>query len=267
MNKKLSIAMLLAASSVFAAPAFAADTDCTGLPNNADLLLALKAVVPSAAGGVAVSGNNGLNFPMWATVMNKYGRVCAVATTGTATQRAWPASRVISAQKANTANSLSSDYHAISTANLYGVVQPGGSLYGLQHSNPVNTIVAYRGDASLYGTASDGMVGLKSGGVNVFGGGLAVYNATALLGAIGVSGDTSCADHEVAWKLRIELAKAAYTSSGIKARVPAGVTTTAGLSAGSDNIALAANAAAAVNTFTHISCGAAVIASGTGMTN
>src|SRR3989449_5661583 len=27
---------------------------------------------------------------------------------------------------------------ALSTANLYSAVQPGGSLYGLQHSNPVD---------------------------------------------------------------------------------------------------------------------------------
>ena len=47
------------------------------------------------------------------------------------------------------------------------------------------------------------MVGKKIGGVNVFGGGLALYNAShQLVGAVGVSGDTSCADHVVAWKVR-----------------------------------------------------------------
>jgi hypothetical protein len=30
----------------------------------------------------------------------------------------------------------------LSTANLYSAVQPGGSLYGLQHSNPVDPEVA-----------------------------------------------------------------------------------------------------------------------------
>src|SRR5213082_2707098 len=43
--------------------------------------------------------------------------------------------------------------------NLYSAVQPGGSLYGLQHSNPVDPTLAYEGDASLFGTASDPLVG------------------------------------------------------------------------------------------------------------
>jgi hypothetical protein len=43
--------------------------------------------------------------------------------------------------------------------------------------------------------------------VNVFGGGLALYNAQGvLLGALGVSGDSSCADHNIAWKTRHGLA-------------------------------------------------------------
>ena len=44
---------------------------------------------------------------------------------------------------------------------------------------------------------------LKSG-VNVFGGGLALYATTAetLVGAVGVSWDTSCADHNISWRTR-----------------------------------------------------------------
>ena len=65
---------------------------------------------------------------------------------------------------------------------------------------------AYAGDAANYGTAGDPMVGGKIGGVNVFGGGLALYNAQGkLVGAVGVSGDTSCADHNIAWRTRASL--------------------------------------------------------------
>jgi hypothetical protein len=47
------------------------------------------------------------------------------------------------------------------------------------------------------------MIGRRIGGVNVFGGGLALYSASGkLLGGLGVSGDTSCTDHIIAWKLR-----------------------------------------------------------------
>jgi len=50
------------------------------------------------------------------------------------------------------------------------------------------------------------MVGHKIGGVNVFGGGLPLYDSDGkLVGAIGVSGDSSCADHNTAWKLRHNL--------------------------------------------------------------
>ena len=93
--------------------------------------------------------------------------------------------------------------------------QDGGSLFGLQHSNPVDTDVAYGGDNTLMGTDNDPMVGKKIGGVNVFGGGLALYAKDGtLLGALGVSGDASCADHNIAWKLRSVLGLAT---------VPAGV--------------------------------------------
>jgi hypothetical protein len=92
---------------------------------------------------------------------------------------------------------------ALSTANLFSAVQPDGSLFGLQASNPVDTNVAYGGESSDYGTTIDFMMGQKIGGVNVFGGGLPLYDETGtLLGAIGVSGDSSCADHIISWKLR-----------------------------------------------------------------
>lgn len=163
---------------------------------HAELAEALKAVVTAAN-----SGGFGLN--MWATIVNRDGEVVAVAFSGNDRGDQWPGSRVISAQKANTANAFSLPGLALSTANLYSAVQPGGSLYGLQHSNPVDTDVAYKGPSHHYGTANDPMVGKKIGGVNVFGGGLALYNSEGkLVGAIGVSGDTSCTDHIVAWKVR-----------------------------------------------------------------
>lgn len=147
--------------------------------------------------------NGGLNFDMWGTVVDRSGEVCIVANTGGNLKSVWLGSRVISAQKANTANAFSHGKFALSTANLYSATQPGGSLYGLQASNPVDPQVAYKGDSSKFGTANDPMVGHRIGGVNVFGGGLALYNEKGeMVGALGVSGDTSCADHNIAWRLR-----------------------------------------------------------------
>jgi uncharacterized protein GlcG (DUF336 family) len=133
---------------------------------------------------------------------DRSGIVCLVTRTGESGEQ-WPGSRVISAQKANTANAFSLPAFALSTANLFNAVQPGASLFGLQESNPVDTDVAYAGPAADWGTENDPMVGQRIGGVNVFGGGLALYNADGeLLGALGVSGDSSCADHAIAWKVR-----------------------------------------------------------------
>jgi uncharacterized protein GlcG (DUF336 family) len=147
--------------------------------------------------------NGGLGFEMWATILNRNGRVVDVVFSGEARDDQWPGSRVISAQKANTANAFSLEGFALSTANLFAAVQPGGSLFGLQESNPVDPRVAYAGPASAYGAKNDPMIGKRIGGINVFGGGLALYSADGrLLGGLGVSGDTSCTDHIVAWKLR-----------------------------------------------------------------
>jgi hypothetical protein len=97
--------------------------------------------------------NGGLNLDMWATIVDRDGVVCAVAFTGADRHQQWPGSRVISAQKANTANAFSLPGLALSTANLYTAVQPGGSLFGLQESNPVSTDVAYSGSPDRYESA------------------------------------------------------------------------------------------------------------------
>jgi uncharacterized protein GlcG (DUF336 family) len=171
---------------------------CSGLPDHHILQTALE--------NARAQMNGGFNLDMWATVVNRDGLVCQVAFTGNNRGAQWPGSRVISAQKANTANAFSLPGLALSTANLYAAVQPGGSLYGLQHSNPVDTEVAYQGPSSNFGQEDDPMIGHRIGGVNVFGGGLALYNSKGLLiGAIGVSGDTSCADHNIAWRTRHRL--------------------------------------------------------------
>jgi len=113
---------------------------------------------------------------------------------------------VIAAQKANTANAFSLPHLALSTANLYAATQPGGTLFGLQEANPTNEEVAYGGNAADYGTRKDFMVGKRIGGTNVFGGGLPLYDAAGtLVGGLGVSGDASCADHNIAWKMRYNL--------------------------------------------------------------
>ncbi|MEO8367631.1 MAG: heme-binding protein [Candidatus Solibacter sp.] len=206
--------VLCFAATLFVATSFIvrADDDdhnnnCRNLPSHNQLKAAL--VAATAAEG------SGLNNHMWGTIVDRDGVVCAVAFSGNNRGAQWLGSRVISAQKANTANLFSLDSTSnsggsgqpnglsLSTANLYSAVQPGGSLFGLQESNPVDTDVAYKGSSSNYGTSNDPMTGDKIGGVNVFGGGLGLYAAgKKLVGGVGVSGDTSCADHNIAWLVR-----------------------------------------------------------------
>ena len=149
------------------------------------------------------SDNGGLGFHMWGTVVDRNGVVVAIAYSGERLGDQWPGSRIISAQKANAANSLSLDTFALSTANLYSAVQPGGTLFGLEDTNPVNPEAVYGGDPEEYGTSRDFLIGRRPGGINVFGGGLALYAADGgIIGGLGVSGDYSCADHNIAWKAR-----------------------------------------------------------------
>lgn len=210
MNIKFLTLVTAFGVSIATGPAFAGqggnegNNKCTGLPSHG----ALEAALIAAQG----ENNGGFGLNMWGSIVNRDGQVCAVVMTGADRGEQWPGSRVISAQKANTANAFSLPGLALATANLWAATQPGGSLFGLQFSNPVDTAVAYGNDghgggsAKNYGTKSDPLVGNFVGGVNVFGGGLGLYNAEGVLvGAIGVSGDSSCADHNIAWRTRVIL--------------------------------------------------------------
>src|SRR5271166_1908753 len=168
MSKSKILVMMLALSVTLSGYAQASNSSnldmaaaCKQLPTHVQLQSALALAQQQTNGGF------GLN--MWGTIVNRDGVVCAVAFTGSNRGSQWPGSRVISAQKANTANAFSLPGLALSTANLYSAVQPGGSLYGLQHSNPVDPALAYLGPAANFGTPADPMDGYRVGGVNVFG--------------------------------------------------------------------------------------------------
>ena len=182
---------------------------CRALPSHAELRAALIAARAQANGGLTPSPDT------WGTIVDRDGVVCAVAFTGSNRGDQWPGSRVMSAQKANTANAFSLPGLSLSTANLYTATQPGGSLFGLLESNPVSTDVAYSGHPARYGQHNDPMVGGRIGGVNVVGGGLALYNGGGdIVGALGVSGDTSCADHNIAYRTR-NLLELDYVPAGV----------------------------------------------------
>ena len=205
MNKKLVLALLTAGFSFGAVQAQAACKDVSYAALNA-IAAGVERATPPAANA---NGTGGFGLNMWVTFVDETGKVCAVTTTGAkgalAGNSEWLGSRVISAQKANTANAFSLNGVSISSGALYAAVQPGGSLFGLQESNPVDAGRAYRGNPNNYGKINDPLVHGRVGGVNVFGGGIALYKNNVKIGAIGVSGDTSCTDHAFAWKVRSDL--------------------------------------------------------------
>jgi uncharacterized protein GlcG (DUF336 family) len=141
-------------------------------------------------------GNGGIFQPnlMWSAVVDRHGILCSVVVTGDA----WPGSRAIAIAKAETSNDFSNSNLALSTANLYAPTQPGGSLYGLNNSNPFNPFYNEITTGNGAGTG----VGQNPGGIITFGGGVALYSNGQVIGGLGVSGDSSCADHAIAFRMR-----------------------------------------------------------------
>lgn len=220
---------------------------CKSLPSHAEL----KAALSSAK----AAGNGGFSTDMWGAVVNRQGIVCAVVYTGKDLGDQWPGSRLIAVSKAYTANAFSLPALSVSTANLFTAIQPGGPLAGLAAGNPLDTSVAYQGCACKFGQPNDPLVGERVGGTITFGGGLALYNAQhELIGALGVSGDSSCADHNIAWRTRGEL-KLDY--------VPAGVS---GDKARPDNIVYDVSAGHSASGWGHPSCAAGVAKIAKGLT-
>jgi uncharacterized protein GlcG (DUF336 family) len=170
--------------------------------NHDQLVQALKQSVHASGG----PENGGFPVNEWAAAVDRLGNVCAVAFSGAKPTDQWLGSRAIAVEKANTVVSFSLDTFALSTANLWAQAQPGGYLYGGNQSNPPVAQELYAGPPSQYGSNSDPLVGKHPGGVIVFGGGLALYNQDGhLVGGLGASGNTPCADHNIAWRVRQKL--------------------------------------------------------------
>ncbi len=138
--------------------------------------------------------NGGILAPnrMWLAIVDRQGVLCSIINTNATNGDAWPASRANAIAKAFTGNGFANSALALSSANLYAATLPGGSLWGLQETNTFNAFV----DAQNIGP------GWTSGGIVALGGGLGLYRAGQAIGGLGVSGDTACADHAIAYRVR-----------------------------------------------------------------
>src|SRR3954451_3136371 len=170
----------------------AAGASCRDLPSADDLKKWLRQA-PSEGGdaGGLFSGKM-----EWATVVNRQGEICATAVATDEPTSAWPGSQAIAKAKAYTANAFSTDTLPLSTARLYTLTQPGHSLWGVAQPNAFNVdCLVSPQDARK----TDGKV---CGGAIAFGGGMPLYKGKTRVGGLGVSGDTACADHEIAKRMR-----------------------------------------------------------------
>jgi uncharacterized protein GlcG (DUF336 family) len=169
----------------------AAKADCGNLPSADDLKKWLRDAPSQGEAGGLMSGKM-----EWAAVVNRQGVVCATAVATDDPSSAWPGSQAISKAKAYTANAYSTDTTPMSTARLYTLTQPGHSLWGVAEPNPFNP------DCLVPPSDSAKTDNKVCGGSIAFGGGVPLYRNKTRVGGLGVSGDTACADHEIAKRIR-----------------------------------------------------------------
>ena len=159
---------------------------CGGLPGADDLKKFLKAAPDSGDAGGLFHGR-----AEWGAVVNRKGEICVVVPPSDSSGGYWPGSRTIAMAKAFTANAFSTDTAALSTARLYTMTQPGHSLWGVSQPAPFNP-------QCLDPNATVNICG----GAIAFGGGVPLYKSGKIVGGLGISGDTPCADHEIAKRVR-----------------------------------------------------------------
>ena len=170
----------------------AASARCTDLPSAKDL----KGWLQAAPGTEGEAGGLFSGKMEWAAVVNRAGEICATAVATEDPASAWPGSQAISKAKAYTANAYSTDTMPLSTARLYTLTQPGHSLWGVAEPNP------FKADCVVSPADMNSTNGKVCGGSIAFGGGVPLYRGKTRVGGLGVSGDTACADHEIAKRIR-----------------------------------------------------------------
>src|SRR5581483_3361069 len=198
----LTALALVAAASASPTRAQQAQTPgCASLPTAAEL----QGLLRDAASGTGISVSLGPDTDaggifggsrMWGAIVNRQGQLCAVNTSTDDPTQVFPGSRAIAEAKAYTANAFSLDDFDLPTARMYTLTQPGHSLAGLNNSNPF--------DPRALSAPSQPGIGANqiAAGIITFGGGVPLYQDGRIVGGLGVSGDTSCADHEVAKRAR-----------------------------------------------------------------
>ena len=198
----LRVVLLISMSSSVFAKANCKDLPTDGALKNA-LISAVTLVDPIIAPGGGSAGCLFGGARMWGATVNRDGEICSYSTSTSDPSQVWPGSQAIAKAKAYTANAFSLDATVaglpagfpLSTAQLYTFTQPGRSLWSLGQSNLFNP-------SALTSPGGQGGNNQIAGGLIFFGGGVALYKNGVIIGGLGISGDTSCADHEIAKRVR-----------------------------------------------------------------
>jgi len=205
-NFRTCFGLAIACLATLAATPSWAQRACSDLPSHDLLEAALKGAIAPTGG----PSNGGFDFHAWAVIVDRDGRVCAVVKSAEDRGDLFPISRLAAAFKATAANANSLPGVAISTAQLHAGVQPGALLFTLPLASPPDPRVAYRdpsgkslAGANQFGEERDPLAGKVVGGFSALGGGLPLYSGPGtIVGGLGVGGDTGCADHNIAWRIR-----------------------------------------------------------------
>jgi uncharacterized protein GlcG (DUF336 family) len=168
-----------------------ASSGCGDLPSEDDLRKLLKAAPEQGEIGGMANGKY-----EWVATVDRSGEVCAVVVSSDDPTAAWPGSQAIAIAKAYTANAFSTDLVPMSTARLYTMSLPQHSLWSAANGNPFNP------DCLAKPEDHGKQKGKVCGGTIAFGGGVPLYKGKTRVGGLGASGDTPCADHEIAKRIR-----------------------------------------------------------------
>ena len=173
------------------APGQRAGGGCKDLPSAADL----KKLLKEAAAGREVGGLDG-GHSEWAAVVDRKGEICAVAVSTDDPTAAWPGSQAIAKAKAYTANAFSTDMvPAVDGASLHDgaagalAVRRGGRQ-PLQPGLPADAGGQGRRPQAV--RRHDRLRRRRC----------RCTRARPASGGLGASGDTACADHEMAKRMR-----------------------------------------------------------------
>ena len=165
---------------------------CRDLPSASDL----KEYLRRAPGEGGDAGGLFSGKMEWASIVNRSGEICATAVATEDPATAWPGAQALAKAKAYTANAFSTDTFPMSTARLYTMSQSGHSLFGAAGANAFDPACF---ETPQTPARSDGKI---CGGAVFVGGGVPLYKGKIRIGGLGVSGDTPCADHEIAKRIR-----------------------------------------------------------------